>query len=51
MLNPFDPLIASASDAYGCDQLYSQAQDILFSNFASAAKTSGFLELSYALIS
>ena len=38
------------SDAYGCDQLLSQAQDLLFSNFAAAAKTSGFIELSRTLI-
>lgn len=37
-------------DAYGCGQLYYQAQDILFSNFASASKTAGFCELNYALI-
>ena len=43
-------LLALILDAFGCGQLYSQAQDILFSNFAAAAKTSGFIELTYALI-
>ena len=42
--------IFAAADAYSCGQLYTQAQDMLFSNFAAAAKTSGFCQLSYALI-
>jgi hypothetical protein len=42
--------IFAAADAYGCGQLKCQAKDILFSNFAAAAKTSNFLELNYSLI-
>jgi len=38
--------IFAAADAYNCEHLKSQAQEIIFSNFAAASKTEAFYNLS-----
>ena len=42
--------IFAAADTFGCDALRRRAQDIMFSNFAVASKTTDFYELSQDLI-